>query len=176
MGAISISHYEIFIVQASFALRQRLHPGFVLSFTWRQWFMKKWLLILTGMMVLFLPACRGKAPACPPATGTPQYLAVPPQELPLPVTATNSSPIPMEIGGRTILVDKVVAGPLCNGAWSGVVYVSCNVQVYQWEEQPTFLKDCNLTIAPGTVVYVAYHHDTAYYNGCSCHTGETTGP
>ena len=82
----------------------------------------------------------------------------------------------MEIGGKTITVDKVVEGPLCNDTWSGTVYVACNVQVYPWEEQPTFLKNCNLSIAPGTIVYVADHNDTAYYNGCSCHTGEIAKP
>ena len=82
----------------------------------------------------------------------------------------------MEIGGKTINVDKVVEGPLCNDTWSGTVYVTCNVQVYQWEDQPTFLKNCNLTIEPNTVVYVEYHNDSAYYNGCSCHTGEIAGP
>jgi hypothetical protein len=68
-------------------------------------------------------------------------------------------------------VDRVVEGPLCNGTWSGTVYVTCNVQVYPWEEKPTFLKDCDLTIEPGTVVYVADHGDEPYYKGCSCHTG-----
>ncbi len=57
-----------------------------------------------------------------------------------------------------------------------MVYVTCNVQVYPWVEEPTFLKNCNLKIEPGTVVYVAYHNNTAYYNGCSCHTGEISGP
>ncbi len=51
------------------------------------------------------------------------------------------------------------------------MYVTCNVQVYPWEEQPTFLKDCNLTIEPDTVVYVAAHGDEPYYKGCSCHIG-----
>ena len=82
----------------------------------------------------------------------------------------------MVIGGKTINVDKVVEGPLCNDAWSGTVYVTCSVQVYAWQETPTFLKNCNLSIAPETVVYVAYHNDTAYYTGCSCHTGEITAP
>jgi hypothetical protein len=90
----------------------------------------------------------------------------------------GSSPTPatVKIGGQTITVDKVIEGTLCNDVWSGIVYVTCNVQVYQWEEQPTFLKNCNLTIATGTVVYVAYHNNAAYYNGCSCHTGEIAGP
>jgi len=126
--------------------------------------------------LLFLSACGPQTPACPLATGTPRYLTVPPEALPTPVPTTNSSPISMEIGGKTINVDKVVEGPLCNDTWSGTVYVACNVQVYPWEESPTFLKNCNLSIAPDTVVYVAYHNDTAYYNGCSCHTGEIAGP
>jgi hypothetical protein len=138
--------------------------------------MKKWLLILIGIALLFLAACQTKASACPLATGTPQYLAVPPEELPAPVPDSKSSPIPIEIGGATINVDKVVEGPLCNDTWSGIVYVTCNVKVYAWKDEPTFLKNCNLNIEPNTVVYVAYHNDSAYYNGCSCHTGEITGP
>ena len=82
----------------------------------------------------------------------------------------------MEIGGKTIPVNKVVQGPLCNDAWSGNIYVSCNVQVYSWVEQPLFLEDCDLKIEPGTVIYVAYHNEAAYYNGCSCHTNELAGP
>ena len=82
----------------------------------------------------------------------------------------------MEIAGRMVSVDKVVEGPLCNDTWRGTVYVTCNIQVYEWKEQPLFLKGCNLTIEPGTVVYVADHNNTAYYNGCSCHTGEIAGP
>jgi hypothetical protein len=83
----------------------------------------------------------------------------------------------MEIRGRSINVDKVVEGALCNDTWSGTVYVACDVQVYAWEEAPDFLRNCNLNIEPGTIVYVAHHNDTAYYNGCSsCHTGEITEP
>jgi len=127
--------------------------------------------------LLFLSACQAtNAPACPQTTGTPHFLTVSQEAL---LTATSGpapTSIPMEIQGRTITVDKVVEGPLCNDSWSGTVYVTCNVQVYPWVEQPTFLKNCNLSIAPGTVVYVAYHHDSAYYNGCSCHTGETATP
>ena len=79
-------------------------------------------------------------------------------------------------GGRAVLVDQIIRGPLCNGSWSGTVYVSCDVQVLPWEELPTFLEDCDLEIAPDTVVYVAYHGDVPYYNGCSCHTGEIAEP
>ena len=124
--------------------------------------------------ILLLSGCSPQAPACPPATGTSRYLTLPPEALPTPGSAP--APVSMKIGDRTVLVDKVVEGPLCNDTWSGTVYVACNVQVYPWETAPTFLKNCNLSIAPGTIVYVAYHHDTAYYNGCSCHTGEIAEP
>jgi hypothetical protein len=82
----------------------------------------------------------------------------------------------MKIGREELQVDKVVEGPLCNDTWQGTVYVACNVQVYPWTEEPTFLKDCQLTIDPQAVVYVAYHNNTAYYKGCSCHTGATPEP
>ena len=73
-------------------------------------------------------------------------------------------------------MDRVVEGPLCNDVWSGTVYVTCNIQVFEWEEEPLFFKDCDLDIESGTIVYVASHNNTAYYNGCSCHTGEITEP
>ena len=126
------------------------------------------------LMLLLLSACQPQPSVCPQATGTPEYLTIPPEELAAPLSA--ASPTQVEVNGKTIQVDRVIQGPLCNDTWSGSVYVTCNVQVYPWEEQPTFLKNCNLSIAPGTVVYVAYHNDTAYYNGCSCHTGEIAEP
>lgn len=88
---------------------------------------------------------------------------------------TIPTPATIRIGGKMMLVDKVVQGPLCNDTWKGTVYVGCDVQVAGWDENPLFLQGCNLVIAPGTVVYVGAHHDTAYYNGCSCHTGEQSG-
>jgi len=86
--------------------------------------------------------------------------------------------MPVEIGGKQMLVDMVVSGPLCNDTWQGTVYVTCAVQVAKWneDENPTFLKGCNFTVEPGTIVYVAAHNDVAYYNGCSCHTGEELNP
>jgi hypothetical protein len=126
--------------------------------------------------LLFLAACGKPAPVCPSGTGTPQYLAVPPEMLSSPTPDPEATPQVIMINGSSILMDKVVEGPLCNDTWSGSVYVACNVQVYPWEESPTFLKDCSLSIAPGTVVYVAAHNNAAYYNGCSCHTGEIAEP
>jgi hypothetical protein len=132
-------------------------------------------IISFAVLLILLSGCQPTKPACPPVAGTPQYLAAPPTEL---AATPGPSPTPatIKIGGRTISVDKVVEGPLCNDVWSGTVYVSCNVQVVAWVEEPLFLKNCNLIIEPGTVVYVAYHNNAAYYNGCSCHTGETAGP
>jgi hypothetical protein len=129
------------------------------------------------LVLVFLTGCASQAPVCPAESGTPNFLTIPPGELPTPASGPASAPVVMEIRGKVINVDKVVEGPLCNGTWSGTVYVACNVQVYQWEGSPNFLQNCNLTIEPGTVVYVAHHNDTAYYNGCSsCHTGEVAEP
>jgi hypothetical protein len=119
-------------------------------------------------LALLAVACQSSQPICPPDSVT--YL------LDFSTTAEiypkQHSPTQVEIKGKTISVDHLVQGPLCNGKWSGTIYVGCDVQVTQWEEEPTFLKDCNLEIDPGTVVYVAAHNDDPYYNGCSCHTGE----
>ena len=73
------------------------------------------------------------------------------------------------------MVDRVVQGPLCNDTWHGKVYVDCDIQIAAWEETPKFLSECDLVIAPGTVVFVAAHNDAAYYKGCSCHTAEEPG-
>jgi hypothetical protein len=132
-------------------------------------------LCLAVVILAILAAGCGKAdPVCPPATGTPQYLSVPPDQLPTPIPARGQSQ--MKIGNQELQVDKIVDGPLCNDTWSGVVYVGCDVQVYPWVEEPLFLKQCQLTIEPQTVVYVADHNNSAYYNGCSCHTGATPEP
>lgn len=133
--------------------------------------------LLLGLGLLLLSGCGESSPACPPPTGTPEFLDFPPPTA-LPISALDLArdPVAVEIRGGTILVDQIVRGQLCNGAWSGTVYVTCDVQVLPWEELPTFLRDCDLDIAPDTVVYVADHYDAPYYNGCSCHTGEIAEP
>ena len=80
----------------------------------------------------------------------------------------------IEIKGREMLFDKVISGPVCNDTWTGLVYFGCDARVGPWNEEngPLFFQDCDLRIEPGTIVYVAYHNDQAYYKGCSCHTGE----
>ena len=127
--------------------------------------------VFSLLLVLLSAACQPAAPACPPESIT--YLA-----------ASNASHSPndqddspkaeqgVEINGREMLVDQVVQGILCSGSWRGTVYVPCQIKIYEWEEDPTFLERCDLVIEPGTVVYVAAHNDEPYYQGCSCHTGE----
>jgi hypothetical protein len=139
--------------------------------------MKQSLYFLLLLFALILLAGCGKdSPGCPIPAGTPNFLSVPPMLLPTATPGPPPTPLVIQIGGKPITVDKVVEGPLCNDTWSGTVYVSCNVQVYAWELSPDFLSKCDLKIEPGTVVYVAYHHDAPYYNGCSCHTMTATSP
>ncbi len=138
-------------------------------------FLKRFILsFILIALLLIVSSCQEATPVCPPNTQTPQYLTTPPGQLPTPSPVSELHSV--VIGRREMKVDKVVSGPLCNDWWSGTVYVTCDVQVYPWTEDPTFLKDCQLNIEPQTVVYVAYHNNTAYYNGCSCHTGLTPEP
>lgn len=132
--------------------------------------------ILFSLVIFVLCGCERNKTACPPDDGTPQATLQLADliELPPPSSA-SSEPIQVEIQGRKMEVDKLVDYPLCNDNWSGTVYVSCDVQVAEAEldadSNPLFLKGCNLSIAPNTVVYVAAHNDAPYYKGCSCHTG-----
>ena len=74
------------------------------------------------------------------------------------------------MGGTTLQVDQVIHGYLCDHNLRGTVYVACDIQVNEWVDKPLFLDGCNFTVAPGTVIYVAAHNNTAYYNGCAaCH-------
>ncbi len=134
--------------------------------------MKYYFLVVIFVGVLILFGCQSQ-PACPAETVPPKHLTINDiQNLPLPASSSATAPVDVEINGKLVSVNKVVDGPLCNDSWQGTVYVGCNVQVLEWEENPLFFKDCNLSIAEGTVVYVARHNNEAYYKGCSCHTGE----
>jgi hypothetical protein len=129
------------------------------------------ILFLTLLLpILLLSSCAEKQ-VCPEPGDGRSYLTL--EDMASPdIPAAESSPAEVSIGGKPMMVDKVVTGPLCSDHWEGTIYVGCDVQVLKWEETPLFLKDCDLSIEPGTVVYVAYHNDSAYYNGCSCHTGD----
>ena len=132
--------------------------------------MKIALLVLPIAISLLISACQPAAPTCPPDSIS--YVSQTAQlssNIPL---IQWSSPAQVEINGKLLDVDKVVNGPLCDGNWSGTIYVACDLQIVKWQEDPTFLEECNLSIEPGTVVYVASHNDAPYYQGCSCHTGE----
>jgi hypothetical protein len=131
---------------------------------------------LWALLCLAATACQPRNPVCPPNSTTyqgssTQFPTLIPENFAVP-----SSPSLVEIGGKKVAVDEIIHGPLCNAAWHGTIYVACDVQVAQWENEPTFLKDCNFSLEPGTTVYVAAHNNAAYYNGCSCHTGEEPVP
>jgi hypothetical protein len=125
-------------------------------------------LIITTLLLL-TSACQPREPVCPPDSIT-HIPEVPP--FPALTSPVDIEPVEVEINGKTMLVDQVVNGPLCEGDWSGTVYVGCDIQIAAWVEEADFLEDCDLEIEPGTVVYVAAHDDEPYYKGCSCHTGE----
>jgi hypothetical protein len=128
------------------------------------------------IFVLLVSSCQSNNTVCTAERGTPQHIANMAQ-IPMWTAAPGSALTPalVTVSGKQVIVDKLVQGPLCNDTWRGVVYVDCDVQIAAWEENPTFLRDCDLEIAPGTVVYVAAHNDAAYYKGCSCHDAEEIG-
>jgi hypothetical protein len=85
----------------------------------------------------------------------------------------TSSPEQIEIrslfGKKTVIVDEVIHGRICDDTWRGTVYVACDLELPAWEQDAFFLSDCDLTIEPGTLVFVAAHNDKQYSEGCSCH-------
>lgn len=135
--------------------------------------MKTQIFVVYVGTLLLLCGCQPQTSICQSVDGTIKYLSSPPADI-------NSIETPdataiqtrIEIGGKLTQVDRIIEGPLCNDHWSGVVYVSCDIQVVHWEDTPLFLKDCDLSIESDAVVYVAHHNNAAYYNGCSCHSGE----
>lgn len=131
-------------------------------------------ILMLCLLMSLIAGCQDPTPVCPVRSGTPNSLTILPDELPTPTPGPALQVV--RIGNQQVQVDKVVDGALCNDTWSGTVYVACDVRVFPWTEEPLFLKDCQLNIDPQAVVYVAYHNNTAYYNGCSCHTGATPQP
>jgi hypothetical protein len=129
--------------------------------------------IVCALLISLISACRAPAPVCPPDSVT--YVADS-SSLSAPASlgdiGKSTNPLLVEINGKEMLFDEVIQGALCDGDWSGTVYVACDLQIAAWGEEPTFLEDCDLNIEPGTIVYVAAHDDAPYYKGCSCHTGE----
>jgi hypothetical protein len=81
----------------------------------------------------------------------------------------STTPVMVEIGGRMVSVDRIIEGFLCNDSWQGTIYVSTDVEVNPWTEEPIFLRDCDLRVSEGTVVHVASHPGEVFYKGCTCH-------
>jgi hypothetical protein len=128
----------------------------------------KRIVVLHIPWVLLLSACLATPPPELLFTRTPQpsqtTAATPAQDVDPPATPSS-----VEIEGRTISVDKVVQGLLCDDEWRGTIYVTEDIQVYPWVDEPTFLRECSLVVDPGTIVYVAAHPAEVFYRGCTCH-------
>ena len=132
--------------------------------------MKVFLAVIFIAFFLFISACQPVVPVCPPGSIT--YISEGTQFSSSPLAKQSLSLVQVDINGKLMVVDDVINGPLCDSKWSGTIYVGCDLQICEWQEDPTFLKDCSLSIETGTVVYVAAHNDAPYYKGCACHTGE----
>ena len=137
--------------------------------------------MLAAALVIFLvflgSACQRHSTVCPEGSIT--YWTDPATVQPLSLPASSeliATPILVEIRGKMKEVDRLISGPVCSDTWEGTIYVGCDIQIAAWEETPDFFVDCPLTIKPKTKVYVAAHNDSAYYKGCSCHSGELANP
>jgi hypothetical protein len=137
--------------------------------------MKPHFILYLLLLAWLAGACQSSAPTCP--SGSLTYLPDAASFQAHPLDSATSGSTLQEIGGKMLVVDRVIHGPLCNDTLSGTVYVACDLQIVAWadKDSPTFLKDCEFHVQPGSVIYVAAHNDAAYYQGCSCHTGEAPG-
>jgi hypothetical protein len=130
--------------------------------------MKRFVVVLIITYVLLLSACLATPPPELLYTRTPQ-----PSQTTAATPAQDADPLAtptwVEIEGRTIAVDKLVQGLLCHDTWRGTIYVTEDIQVNSWVDEPTFLRECNLVVDPGTIVYVAAHPAEVFYRGCTCH-------
>lgn len=137
--------------------------------------MKTYTVLFVASLALFLSACERKASVCP--AGSVTYLSDVASFPKLSAAGSPeqaSGPATVEIRGKQVKVDRLVEGPLCNINLSGKVYVGCNIQIPEWdkEENPTFLKNCDFSVEPGSVIYVGVHNNAIFKKGCACHTGE----
>jgi hypothetical protein len=122
---------------------------------------KSLLKILIVLVPVVVVSCKS---SCPPDTVTYINPPFPPEE-----TSNSSQSEKIDIQGKTIQVDEVITGLVCNDTWRGTVYVTCNIQIPAWEKDAFFFQDCDLDIEEGTVVYVEAHRNKPYKKGCTCH-------
>ncbi|MGD8815414.1 MAG: hypothetical protein PVI78_13155 [Anaerolineales bacterium] len=130
--------------------------------------MKRLIALMLILHLLLLAACLPTPPPELLITNTPHSSSTYPSENQEDVTPSSTT-MPIEIGNRTVDVNEVIHGFLCDDSWRGVIYVEADVEVHPWSDEATFLRQCNLEIAQGTVVYVADHPGEVFYKGCSCH-------
>lgn len=127
------------------------------------------LLYISLFIILSLSACIDARSLCKPGEITYNSRSNPFPDL----LNQDLSPQSKEIKNRTINFDHVISGQLCNNQLSGVIYVGCDLEIYEWESQSNFLDDCNFSVEDGTIIYVAAHKNRAYYRGCeSCHMSQ----
>ena len=113
---------------------------------------------------LMLTACQ--AAECPPERIT--YI----DDLsffPAEATVDESGPSWVQIKNKEIQVDQVITGPVCNNILKGTVYLTCDIQIPAWEDNPFFFQDCDFDVEEGPIVFVEAHNDKRYDKGCSCH-------
>ena len=126
------------------------------------------------IIALIFTACQPQAPYCAETDLT--YLDLStwdPSDTQ--INTSGQSPVSIDVGGKTMQFDQVIHGPLCNNHLSGNVYIACDIQIPQWQDVPNFLDGCNLTIDQKSVITVAAHNNTQYYQGCdSCHKSKPT--
>ncbi len=119
--------------------------------------------------IVLLSACMDARSLCTPGMITYQERANPFPS----ITEKQLNPQQIEIKGKMKDFDHFVSGQLCNNNLEGLVYVGCDIEIYAWEDKSNFLDDCNFTIEPDAIIYVAAHNNTAYYKGCnSCHMSD----
>jgi hypothetical protein len=124
--------------------------------------MKSTHLVIIVLTSLLFVGCMSSS--CPPDTVS--YLSHP---YPAENLEMINQPQVIELRRKEILVDEVITGPVCNDTWSGIIYVTCDIQVPAWDEEAFFFQDCDLDIMEDTVVYVEAHRNKPYSEGCSCH-------
>jgi hypothetical protein len=121
------------------------------------------------LLACFLLAACSSQSTCPDGSIT--YLEDPSLFPPDTSAGQSFSKVEMEIRNKILTFDRVVSGPVCNDTWEDTVYITCEVQLLQWEGKPDFLSNgCNLEVKPDAIIYVAAHNNATYYKGCnSCH-------